>query len=181
MLVECGYVRATANDGTEFTFSPSFSRIASLGSPQEIVGLYASLHGPRAAQDATYVLACLCEQDDPTPLVGWFDEAGAHAGLMPPGEQIIIARHLMLHGIVGKARPDKGDGKYSDKFEAAEYISIARVHLGLSSADAGALSMTEYQSMMEMKFPDTKSKQRDIPSREEYQAAMAAVKERRNV
>ena len=180
MLIECGYVRATAIDGSEFTFSPSFSRIASLGSPKEIVSLYAGLHGPRAAQDAAYVLACLCEQDDPMPLVGWRDDGVYHAGLMPVDEQIIMARHLMQHGIVGKSKPDKGDGKFSDSFNASEYIAAACVHLGLTRADAEALSMTEFQTMFEMKFPE-QNKTRDVPSREEYQAAMSAIKERRNV
>lgn len=180
MLVECGYVRATASDGTEYTFAPSFSRIASLGSPKDIVSLYAGLHGPRAAQDAGYVLACLCEQDDPLPLIGWHDRDGHHAGMMPPDEQIIIARHLMQHGIIGKAKPGKGDGKYSDSFHAAEYIAAACVHLSLSRADAETLSMTEFQTMFEMKFPE-QNKTRDVPSREEYQAAMSAIKERRNV
>jgi len=176
MLIECGYVRATASDGTEYTFCPSFSRIASLGSPKEIVILYAGLHGPRAAQDAGYVLACLCEQDDPTPLIGGVNDSGAFAGLMPTNEQIIIASHLMQHGIVGKAKPDKGDGKFSDSFNASEYIAAACVHLGLSRADAEQLSMTEFQTMFEMKFPE-QNKTRDVPSREEYQAAMKAIKE----
>ena len=180
MLVECGYVRATASDGTEYTFCPSFSRIASLGSPKEVVSLYAGLHGPRAAQDASYVLACLCEQEDATPLVGWHDGKLYHLGLMPFDEQIIMARHLMQHGIIGKAKPDKGDGKFSDSFNAGEYIAAACVHLGLSRADAEQLSMTEFQTMFEMKFPE-QNKQRDVPSREEYQASMQAIKDRRHV
>lgn len=177
MLVECGYVRVTAADGGEWTFAPSFGRIASLGNPQEIVKLYADLHGPKSADTATYVLATLCEQDDPTPLVGWMDSQGSHAGAMPASEKVIIARHLMQHGIIGRAQPGKGDGKFSDRFDAAEYISAARVHLGLSSQDAEALSMTEFQVMLEMKFPDA-NKRRDVPTREEYQAAMKAIKER---
>lgn len=179
MLVECGYVKATASDGTEWGFLPSFARIATLGSPQEIVALYAQLHGPQAVDVARYVLACLCEQEDATALVGWLDDEGWHAGLMPPTEQILIARHLMQHGIIGKARPGSGksDGKYSDSFNAAEFVSAARVHLGLSSADAEALSMTEFQTMMELKFPEA-NKQRDVPTREEYAAAMKAIKER---
>lgn len=180
MLVECGYVRATASDGAEFTFCPSFSRIASLGAPKEIVSLYAGLHGPRAAQDAAYVLACLCEQEDPLSLTGWHDGKEHHAGTMPPDEQIIIARHLMQHGIIGKAKPDKGDGKFSDSFHASEYIAAACVHLGLTRIDAEQLSMTEFQTMFEMKFPE-QSKERDVPSREEYQAAMRAIKEREHV
>jgi hypothetical protein len=182
MLVECGYAKATTSEGVEFTFTPSLGRIAALGTPQEIVKLYAGLHGPSAAKDAVYILASLCEQDDPTPLVGWIDEDGAHPGLMPESEQIIIARHLMQHGIAGKARPDskKGDGKYSDKFEAAEYIAAARVHLGLSSADAEALSMTEFQTMFEMKFPSKVDGKRDVPTREEYEASLKAIEGRRN-
>lgn len=178
MLVESGFVRAVMPDGAEFTFAPSFGRIAGLGDPQAIVALYAGLFGPHAERDAPFVLACLCEQDDPTPLIGWTDDTGTHAGAMPAAEQILIARHLMQHGIAGKARPDSGDGKFSDRFECAEYISAARVHLGLSSADAEALSMTEFQSMFAMKFPAQADKGRDVPSREEYAAALKAHEER---
>lgn len=168
-----------ASDGKEFSFSPSFGRIAALGSPHEIVDLFAGLHGPHSRTTAAYVLACLCDQEDPTPLIGWLDAEGWHAGEMPEAEAVIIARHLMQHGIVGKARPEKkGDGAYSDTFDASEYISAARVHLGLSSADAEALSMTEFQTMLAMKFPEA-NKTRDVPSREEYHAQMAALKERR--
>ena len=113
MLVECGFVRAVTPDGSEYTFRPSFGRIAALGHPHEIVSLYVALHAANAAEVAAYILACLCDQDDATPLIGWRDEKGSHAGLMPIDEQIIIARHLMQHGIVGKAKPTKGDGKYS--------------------------------------------------------------------
>ena len=176
MLVECGFVKATAPDGAEFTFRPSFGRVAGLGDPQEIVRIYAGLFEPTAAKDAAYVLACLCDQDDATPLTGWTEDGVTHAGTMPQAEQILIARHLMQHGIAGKARPGKGDGKFSDRFDAAEYISAARVHLGLSSADAETLSMTEFQSMLEMKFPQ-QSTERSVPSREEYDAAMARMKD----
>ena len=185
MLVESGFTRATASDGAQWTFTPSFARIAGLGSPHEIVALYAALHGANAAPDATYVLACLCDQEDATPLIGWPEPGEApeaplrwRSGAMPPAEQIIIARHLMQHGICGKARPDAGAeaGKFSDRFDAAEYVSAARVHLGLSSADAEALSMTEFQTMLAMKFPQAGEKRRDVPSRAEYDAAMARVK-----
>lgn len=174
MLVECGFVRAVASDGAEYTFTPSLARIASLGAPQEIVRLYAALHGPGAAQDSIYVLDCLCDQEDVTPLTGWLEGDEWHAGLMPAGEQITIARHLMQHGIIGKARPGKGDGKYSDSFNAHEYIAAACVHLGLSRADAEGLSMTEFQTMLEMKLPESKAK--EIPSRDVYRAFMGKIK-----
>ena len=174
MLVECGFVRAVATGGAEFTFWPSLGRIASLGSPQEIVSLYAGLHGPRATQEAAYVLACLADRDDVTPLVGWIDERGSHAGLMPDDEQIIIARHLLQHGIAGKAKPGAKQGAYSDSFNAAEYIAAACVHLGLSRTDAENLSMTEFQTMFEMKFPDSKAK--EVPGRDAYRKFMEKIK-----
>jgi len=188
MLVECGFVRAVAPDGQEFSFTPSLGRIATLGSPHEIVALYAALHGPDAPATAAYVLACLCDQDDPTPLIGGAaldlqDPAAPPAviaGSMPVAEQVIVARHLMQHGIVGTAKPSKGDGKFSDAFHAAEYTAAARVHLGLSSTDAEALSMTEFQQLFAMKFPEA-NKERSVPSREEYDAAIAAVEARRGV
>lgn len=176
MLVECGYTRATTGDGSEWTFAPSFGRVAALGSPREIVSLYAALHGPHAAREARYILSVFCEQDDPTPLLGWVDDHGEHRGAMPEAEQIILARHLMLHGITGPARPEAaGSGEYATEFQAGEYIAAARVHLGLSAAEAEALSMTEFVRLMEVKFPDSAKKKRDVPTREEYDAAMKAI------
>jgi hypothetical protein len=173
MLVECGFTRAQMPDGTEYTFRPSFARIAALGSPAEIVQIYADLHGPQASRTAGYVLAVLCDQDDPTPLIGWYDAHGWHPGVMPAPEQIILACHLMQHGIVGKTKPGRGGGQYAQEFHAAEYIAAARVHLGLSSADAESLSMTEFQTAFEMKFPEAKAK--ELPSREEYRELMAKI------
>lgn len=187
MLVECGFVCAQASDGREWTFSPSLARIAALGSPHEIVSLFAGLHGPNAATEAAYVLACLCDQDDPTPLIGGvrIDPGDPTApqeqipAAMPAAEQIVIAQHLMRHGIVGKARPGApGEGKTSDRFDAAEYIAAATVHLGLSDADAEGLSMTDFQTRFEMKFPAA-AKKRDLPTREEYNAVKAQIMERR--
>lgn len=182
MLVECGFSRITTSDGAEFTFTPSLGRIAALGSPQEIVRLYAGLHGASAARDTAYILASLCDQPDPTPVIGWMDGIDYYPGLMPAVEQVLLARHLMQHGISGKARPSSGkaEGKFSNKFDAAEYIAAARVHLGLSSADAEALSMTEFQMMFEMKFPKKTLGERDVPTRDEYNASLAAIERRRN-
>jgi hypothetical protein len=182
VLVECGFVRVRAGDGSEFTFTPSLGRIAALGSPQEIVQIFAALHGADAAAQAAYVLACLCDQEDPTPLIGGWDVGLLQpetplwqpiVGLMPQGEQILIARHLMRHGIVGIAAPGSVEGEYGDRFDASDYVSAASVHLGLSSADAEALSMTEFQRKLRMKYPQKAGRGADdIPSREEYEEHM---------
>jgi hypothetical protein len=185
VLVECGFVRAQVSDGREFSFTPSLARIAALGSPPEIVELFAALHGPTAVRAAMYVLAGLCEQDDPFDLIGYVG-VGADGrtlervpGLMPAAEMVILAQHLMLHGVSGKARPGRPveGGAYRAEFDASEYTALARAHLGMSAADAEALSMTELQRLMDAKFPG-KVAERDVPTREEYDAAMAALKGR---
>ncbi len=191
MLVECGLVRVTAGDGAEFTFAPSFGRLAALASPEGLVELYASLHGPKAEAAAADVLAGLCDPACTESLPALIGEPEDHpqgiqwtGGAMPPHERVIIARHLMQHGMVGKARPGaKGAakaGQYADRFDVAEYVAAARVHLGMSAADAEALSMTEFQAMLEMKFPDVaggRSGGRDVPTAEEYAAGMKAFEE----
>ncbi len=174
MLVGCGFVRATTADGQVYTFTPSLGRVADLGTPAEIVETFAALHGANAAREAAYVLAALCDQDDPTPLIGWHDDRGWHDGAMPPSERIVIARHLMQHAICGRAQPEASDprdgGKWSATFDAVEFITLARVHLGMSAAEAEALSMTELQRLLDVKFPKTSA---NVPTREQYTAALA--------
>lgn len=181
LLPEVGHTKAVTQAGREFTFRPALSRVADLGSPEEIVQVFVQLHAEKtAAQAARYVLATFCEQDDPSDLIGWTDEAGEHAGEMPASEQIIIARHLMKHAIIGKAKPDgrgTDSGKYSPRFDVAEHIAGAVVHLGLSPDAAANLTMTELQLMIEAKFPESRPK--DLPTREEYRAQIAAIIERR--
>lgn len=182
MLVECGFVRVQHRDGGEWTFSPSLGRIAALGSPTEVVELYADLHDPAKAADAArYVLASLCDQDDPTPLIGWHDADAltVQPGAMPAGEQIVIARHLLQHGMVGTAKPERsGDGQYTAEFRASEHIAAACVHLGMSTQDAEALSMTELHLRFDAKFPK-KPQDRPEVSREQYLEFMAEVRGRR--
>lgn len=184
MLAEHGLSRAVMPDGREFTFRPTFGRIASLGRPGQIVEIFRGLLGPRALPDARYVLSTLCDQEDVTPLIGWLNlEDGWQAGAMPAAEQICLAAHLLRHGIVGTASGDsRGSSsvKPAAEFQVGEYVAAARVHLGMSSSDAEELSMSEFQALFEMKFPDPKKKKRDVPTREEYRAAMAAIHTRRS-
>jgi hypothetical protein len=87
---------------------------------------------------------------------------------------VILARHLMRHGIVGKGGKTEG-GRYVDEFRAGEYIAAARVHLGMSTADAEALSSTELQELFEAKFPAEK-RAADVPTRDEYEAGVIAMR-----
>lgn len=86
-----------------------------------------------------------------------------------------MAAHLLRHGIVGTASSDGRSGgsvKPASEFHVGEYVAAARVHLGISASDAEDLSMSAFQALFEMKFPDPKKKKRYVATREEYIAAM---------
>lgn len=194
MLVECGLTRVTHSDGEEqdlsWAFRPSLARIAALASPEGVVELFARLHGDaeEAAESAAAVLTGLADESEhdlgillgyPEPING----VGVRhiGGVMPADERVILARHLMHHGMVGPARPDSQkkaeQGSYCARFDAGEYIAAARVHLGMTLEEAGALSMTEFAQLFEIKFPDSKAGPVSVPTREEYEAGMRAFEE----
>lgn len=91
-------------------------------------------------------------------------------GRMVPEEMIIVARSLMAHGVVGKAkvrRLQRHEGaEASTEFNAFEYISAARTHLGMSREEAEQLTMTDFQLLLAAKYPEQKGF-----TREEYEAA----------
>lgn len=183
LLPEVGHVRITTKAGREYVFRPALSRVAALGDPVEIIAVYGDLHRPYAARDAAaYVLATFCDEPDCTPLTGWRDDGGWHAGAMPAGEMVTIACHLMMHGMAGKARPGQrsAPGEYSPRFDVAEHIASAVVHLGVSRQEAADMTMTEIQMLVEAKYPDAHKKAgKDYATRDEYRAQMAAIMERR--
>lgn len=91
-------------------------------------------------------------------------------GRMAPEEMIIVARSLMAHGVVGKAkvrRLQRHEGaEASAEFNAFEYISAARTHLGMSREEAEQLTMTDFQLLLAAKYPEQKGF-----TKEEYEAA----------
>lgn len=130
----------------------------------------------RARQTGPVPVPALCMREPVVvPLLGWLDDDGQHQGAMPVQEQIFLAAHLLRHGMVGTATKADEGGRPAAEFNVAEYVAAARIHLQMSAKDAEALSMSEFQALFEMRFPDAKKKKREVPTREEYRAAMAAM------
>lgn len=197
MLVEHGFTLATLDDGTEFSFTPSLGRVAQHGTPREIVELYARLHGPGAASAAREVLATFFDQSqsalprligkpyaaEPLPLhrVRGAPPPRWKPGAMPDAHQVAMARHLMQHAISGVPRPGRDDderGEYATEFHASQHIAAARVHLGLSEAEAEACSMSQLQQLFDAKFPpDEERKRSRAPSLAELEATERDVAE----
>lgn len=184
-LPELGHVVCAAPGGAEVVFVPSLGRIATIGTPADIVEVAGALQSASVTQQvraARIVLMSCAAEGDPLPLIGWLEHSNWTGGLvdvpglMPPAEMVAIAQHLLMHGLAGKSRPGGGRGGYAKAFSVAEHIASAVVHLGLSREEAADLTMTELQLMIETKFPDSKPK--DVPTRDEYREQMAALKER---
>ncbi|HDU4537505.1 hypothetical protein AE04_00322 [Klebsiella aerogenes MGH 78] len=119
-----------------------------------------------------HVLQACCE-DDMTPMIGewkgWRHCVVYRPGQMPKNDIIVLAQHLMQHGVVGKAKIRQlqrhETGERTTEFKAFDYISAARSHFGMSRSEASQLTMTEFQMLLAAKYPDQKGF-----TREEYDA-----------
>lgn len=130
-------------------------------------------YGKRALLSAMSVLEA-CTDTDMTPLIGEFLPAKRKGrtfkrryGAMSDFEMLVLARSLITHGVIGKAKVRQlqkhEGGSASTEFNAFEYISAARSHFGISRNEAEQLTMTEFQMMISAKYPDQKGF-----TREEY-------------
>ncbi|ARB85981.1 MULTISPECIES: DUF6246 family protein [Yersinia] len=127
-------------------------------------------YGRKILSTAMHVMQSCCDEDV-TPLIGeWrVGKKGViyHRGSMSTGEIILIAHTLIEHGVMGKAKirkPQRAEtNSYVNEFRAIEYINSARIHFGISRAEAELLTMTEFQLMLNAKYPDQKGF-----TREEY-------------
>lgn len=108
-----------------------------------------------------------CCDDDISPLIGELrpSKRGKKAftylpGSMPLSDIVVIAQSLITHGIIGKAKVRKlqrhESNSYVNEFSAFEYISAARNHFNMPRAEAEQLSMTEFQLLLNAKYPDQK-------------------------
>lgn len=153
VLTEIGQVEAIREDGVAVTFTPSFLHMAAIGSPFEIVQTYSDLFRPTTMVEAARAVlwACLDDEDHGEAMLG----VAGGIGAIPAHEQVILARHLMKHGVSGgNAKPGKkSEGEYSPVFDPSEFIDAAMFHFGLDETAAGRMTMTRFVRMLEMKYP----------------------------
>jgi hypothetical protein len=99
------------------------------------------------------------------------------SGAMPAQDMVHIARSLMRHGIIG-LKPEgrlleKPKEEYVPEFKPREFVAQAIAHLGLSSAEAWNLTMTEFSGAMQSKF----GKPETLPTIDEHDEAMSRLAE----
>lgn len=166
-----------------YKLRPSLYAVSQMGTPEEIVQLYARMmgDGPTLA-DALHVINC-CAEDDVSAVFGCLNESLQFVpGAAPAAHAVHIARSLLRHGVTGALPPLEGktpsDGDYSKTFSARDNVAVAMAHLGATSAAAWQMTMTELVGAMRAKFPpmpELDEKGRPVPpkmKREEYDATM---------
>ncbi|HDU4781943.1 TPA: hypothetical protein RFT84_003745 [Klebsiella aerogenes] len=202
-LIDIGEISVSdsRDGGQDYLLRPSFEAMTRIGTPAEIVRVYAIIHGSDVAKlleactdtlrripdwlspsfnrsaekvlsTCMHVLQACCE-DDMTPMIGewkgWRHCVVYRPGQMPKNDIIVLAQHLMQHGVVGKAKVRQlqrhETGERTTEFKAFDYISAARSHFGMSRSEASQLTMTEFQMLLAAKYPDQKGF-----TREEYDA-----------
>ncbi|EHL37299.1 gp17 protein [Salmonella enterica subsp. enterica serovar Montevideo str. ATCC BAA710] len=94
-------------------------------------------------------------------------------GAIPIEDVIHLARHLILHGVMGDQPPEEFEGEkgeYSDKFDVRSFVYTAVAHLGMSESDAWNMTMTSFRAAMNAKFPQKEKAK--VPTQEKYDEVM---------
>ncbi|EJG2168484.1 TPA: hypothetical protein MYO58_001713 [Citrobacter freundii] len=185
--------------GKEIFLNPSFLAMSRIGSPEQIVDAFVKVHGghyPKhlisdaqimkvvnarcfaemAASAASVVRNC--SEGNIAEVIGSYSVNAAGRLLFKPGaipiEDVIqLARHLMLHGVMGDQPPGEFEGKkeeYSDKFDVRTFVYTAVAHLGMGESDAWNMTMTSFRAAMNAKFPQKEKTK--VPTQEKYDEVM---------
>ena len=158
----------------EFVFRPTLVRIAEIGTPAEIVEVFALVmseptsrtHWVQRMVAALVVLyACADQFDrDLERLLGaaspWPQRY--NPGVMPADDVIHLARQMLRHGVVGvqleafkRQQQEQGRqrGDYSAEFSPAEFAAQAVAHLGVTVDQAWSMTMTSIVQALAAKYP----------------------------
>ncbi len=174
-----------------FILSPTFSNIAKIGTPTEIIDTFkqfiSSTHLVTKFSIALNILKCCSEPELPFAFTGGVKFSNRQDRFMIThpshgkdmiNDVIVLAEHCLIHGICGKIERES-KGEPVTEFDAYSFMELARVHLGLSSDEAGNMTMTEFSRMMEAKFPPEKNE--NIGNLKEQQEMAAWLKEQNKV
>ena len=132
--------------------------------------------------------ACYLGDDDIEHLTGVFIDNDSKieyiGGKMPVMEIIVFAQGLMLHGISGAYKPkyiDNHKEESTSKLEISDYISSARVHLGLSDKEARNLSMSEFLQLIDTKLESNQKTKKKGFTKEQHAEISKDFMERRRL
>ncbi|NDJ59452.1 hypothetical protein GWD52_21195 [Enterobacteriaceae bacterium 4M9] len=184
--------------GREIFLNPSFLAMSRIGTPEQIVDAFVKVHAGHYPQhkisdpdtmraisarcfgemaEVAAIVVRQCAAEDIGDVIGSYSVAPSgrltyKPGTIPIEDVIQLARHLIMHGVMGDQPPEEADksGDYSDKFDVRSFVYTAVAHLGMSEAEAWSMTMTSFRAAMSAKFPQ-KAKAR-IPTQQRYDETM---------
>lgn len=187
LIKEYGDFKATFEGGS-FIFRPSLKNINKVGTSTEIVDLLLSLYYSdaiawaqsfdsvdskisrqvsiqsrnKAISSAILVLSSCCDEDISamTGKIVFGSKVRYQIGLESPDVLIVLARHLMKHGVIGVSNKESTNKKSKPvkEFNPHHFVSLMMNHLDFNRDDAWNMSMSEFLHHWEVKFPDSKDK-----------------------
>lgn len=186
ILTDIGEIGVHLPDGTVQVLRPSLYAISQIGSPVEIVEVFATvmcegLQGKAAGDQFADALAVInaCSEADLSEVFGAYDEALEYQPGAADIEHVLpIARCLLRHGVTGVLPPlprrADEEPEYLREFKARDNVALAIAHLGMSERDAWSLTMTGLVSALRAKFPplEGSSPGSRAPTAEEHDATM---------
>jgi len=158
-------------NGREFLFRPSFSALDKIGSPEEITRAFILAQIADSEKPSLYdiinaiviISSCYVGNDDVHDLIGFTRESKIglpkfHYKHVPAHDLIVLAKKLMIDGVVGKPKrkPEKSKSADNADFNPLEFVSFAAKYFNISMSEAWNLTMIEYQSRYAMEFPEEK-------------------------
>ena len=174
-------------NGREFLFRPSFSALDKIGNPEEITRAFILAQIVDPEKPSLYdiinaiviISSCYAGNDDVHDLIGFTRDSKSglpkfHYKHVPAHDLIVLAKKLMIDGVVGKPKrkPEKSKSADNADFNPLEFVSFAAKYFNISMAEAWNLTMIEYQSRYAMEFPETKE---DGMSEDKFRALQEQV------
>lgn len=168
-----------------------------LGDGEQLIDAYDILHGlgeVPANQEVAYdyymymvqlsadVIRACCKEDVTKIIVSTVENKGKlklkklTSNNITPEQQIIVAAGLLRHGISGvsKTKNKSSNSKPATSINLWEFVDTARVHLGIDRDEALSLTMTEFNNVMNAKFPP-ETNGGDFITDDEYDEAMSRL------
>lgn len=193
MKCDIGHFEIKAG-GSCYNLIPSFENIMKLGDGEELIDHYSVLHGindypenTKALYDynmytiglSSQVIRACSDKDISNLLVDVVDRnetfklKKSTSQTITPEQQVIVAAGLLRHGISGVNKDKKKTkGESAKTIDLWDFVNTARVHLEITKEEALSLTMTEFNRMMDIKYPPEKNAAEEITD-EEYDEAMA--------
>ena len=189
MLTKYGHTKIEI--GSEvFNLAPSLINISKMGDDKTIVDDFNMLINPTSTLTskiitAINVLNCCSDKTLPESYTGKIEYVNNKFEYIPSdygddsiNDIIILAIHLLKHGVCGVSQEDNNQGgKKLETFDPYEYIELARLHLGCNSEESKNITMTEFLRLMNAKFPKEKKEDENSLSIEQQRSMVEWAKQ----